>query len=856
MYIPADARDRILALRARRGLSQAGLARRLGVPVALVSRWERGAARPTARQAKALAALEGDAAGRPAPEAPPMTSFLGRDEDLEGLASLLDTHRLVTVAGPGGAGKTRLVQELTRRCPERWGDVWSVALAPLAEPADVFLAVALAAGVAHGAAASQLGGLAARVRGPVLLVLDNCEHLVEPAASLVAGLLAAAPALRVIATSRETLRVEGERVWRIAPLGTPSQDATVEEIAAAPSVQLFLDRARARRPSLGWDGPLASDVGTICRASDGLPLAIELAAAMTAGLSVHELARRLTDGSSGLSEGARSLPERQRTMHATVAWSYALLSPAEQAALDRLSVFAGGFEIDAAEAVCDLPETPALVASLVEKSLLTFQERDGIGRYGMLESIRQFAGGRLSGRPDAATAPERMAHFFRSLAAAHAAGTGNIERRLHRDLPNFLLALDWALAHEPGEALIGLVRPTTGFWAAYGHAGAGLAWFDRALSSESLPDATRAVVLNAATANAAFAGEPRRALAYATAAAEAARRAADSAALVSALFYQGLAHERLGDFAEAFVPLEAALEVAPASARASPLLELAWCRSAVGDLAGARALIAQVSPGGASENPRLAAAADLYLGDTYVAEGDLATAMACYDRSLARLQAVGGGYEIAAIEGRFGVITSELGAFAEALGHFARAWPVVRPAWGNHYVHWIYTISLVPLAAATAPEQAALLHGASEATRGLGNTVLPYWQAFYDNAIARAKRAAGEQRFAALAREGERLTLIEAVDGALSAIEAALSHPAAAGAPFGAGLSERESGVLQFVASGASNKEIASALAISPRTVERHLANIYAKIDARGRADAIAWAAAHRDQPSGHPKNG
>ncbi|MGW4476333.1 BTAD domain-containing putative transcriptional regulator [Nonomuraea sp. NPDC004354] len=348
-----------------------------------------------------LAVLRADPSLGPAPGAPEagvsrrglraqLTSFVGRAEELERLQALLEEARLVTLIGPGGAGKTRLATEAAATAPR---DVCFVELAPISDAADLPQAVVSAldlrdslhaAGRVPADAATRL--VAALAERRLLLVLDNCEHLVGAAAALADRLLAACPHLRLLVTSREALGITGESIVPVSPLPLPPPGAP--RALDYPAVRLFTDRAAAVRP--GFTVEDEDQLVRICRALDGLALAIELAAARLRSLSVAEVAARLDDRFRLLARGSRTALPRHQTLRAVVAWSWDLLDADEQAMARRLTVFVGGATLEAAERVCGLPEE--LLASLVEKSLVQVEH----GRYRMLETIRAFCAERLA----------------------------------------------------------------------------------------------------------------------------------------------------------------------------------------------------------------------------------------------------------------------------------------------------------------------------------------------------------------------------------------------------------------------------------------------------------------------------
>jgi predicted ATPase/DNA-binding SARP family transcriptional activator len=363
-----------------------------------------------------------------------LTSFIGRDDELSRVTKLLAETRLITLTGPGGAGKTRLAIEAGASLVAPDG-VWFVPLAPVSNAQDVAPAVLAAIG-AHDTAwpgdtieAARLAALSPLDRlcellaaRDLVLILDNCEHLLDPAASLAAEVLASAPDVRILATSREPLGVTGETLSPVPSLPLPAQDADAAELAGNPAVRLFTDRAAAVRPGFVVDDENAAAVVTICRALDGIPLAIELAAARVRSLTPQQVAGRLADRFGLLSVASRGTLPRHQTLRAIVDWSWDLLDDAERAILRRLSVFSGGATPESAEQVCLLGGEPAggrhvvdVVASLLDKSLVT-AGGDSQVRYRLLETVRAYAAERLAQAGETEQVAAAHARYFLDLA--------------------------------------------------------------------------------------------------------------------------------------------------------------------------------------------------------------------------------------------------------------------------------------------------------------------------------------------------------------------------------------------------------------------------------------------------------
>jgi predicted ATPase/DNA-binding SARP family transcriptional activator/tetratricopeptide (TPR) repeat protein len=455
-------------------------------------------------QAQHLAILRRDAGDEPAAAArgnlpAPVSSFLGRDADLTRLGGMLRRSRLVTLVGPGGSGKTRLAVEASRlAAPLVPGGAWLVELAKVTDPADVPTAVVDAVGawdavpfdrpVEHRATPQER--LVAALRSqPTLLLLDNCEHVVDAAAALADSLLSVCPDLRVLATSREPLSVSGETLCPVPPLAHDTADLDLDVLGAVPAVALFVDRAQAVDPSFTLVTGNAAAVAEICRRLDGLPLALELAAARSRTLPVTQIADRLGDRFRLLTGGSRTALPRHRTLQAVVEWSWGLLSDHERDLAERLAVFPAGVSPEAARFVVsraggDERDADELVAALVDKSLL--QLRDG-PRYRMLETIREYGTDRLADRGVLAEAREVHAAWFSDLVQ-------RVEPLLRgRDqLPwialslterdNVLAALQYLCDRGDADRAVRLATGIAWLWTLRGEHAAVTTWFSRALA--------------------------------------------------------------------------------------------------------------------------------------------------------------------------------------------------------------------------------------------------------------------------------------------------------------------------------------------------------------------------------------
>jgi predicted ATPase/class 3 adenylate cyclase len=396
------------------------------------------------------------------------TSFIGRQRELAKAADLLKTSRLLTLTGPGGSGKTRLALHLAADVLDRYPDgVWLVELALVTDPAGVAPAVAAAAHIGEHPGRPVVETISAGLsQRHLLLVLDNCEHLIAACADLAAALLRTCPQLTILATSREGLNVPGETLMPVPALRVPESDTLLplDELREYEAVSLFVDRCASYQPAFALTKENAADIVRICRRLDGVPLALELAAARVRVLSVAQVAKRLDDRFRLLTGGSRTVLARQQTLRAMIDWSYDLLSDSERLLLRRLSVFVGGWTLEAAEGVCagegiEQEAILELLAHLVDKSLVLMQDRAGAARYRMLETIREYAREKLVDSGEAPTLRKRhFEHFFKygmdlpfwtgATPAAMAASGGSFQRRqiarhFGIEYENWHAALEW-----------------------------------------------------------------------------------------------------------------------------------------------------------------------------------------------------------------------------------------------------------------------------------------------------------------------------------------------------------------------------------------------------------------------------
>ena len=411
-----------------------------------------------------------------------LTGLLGRERELARLEKLIDEARLVTLTGTGGVGKTRLVLALAAAALDQFPDgAWLTDLAGIADPELVPSLVLEALGVRQSGGMLLIEALRYRLRtAELLLVLDNCEHVLSACAELASDLLRGSPGLRVLTTSREPLGIAGEAVYVVPPLAVPAEQAGTEALAHAPAVQLFFERASALHGGAGLAATTIAAAARICRELDGLPLAIELAAARTTALSVEEIEVHLADRFRLLAYRRPTADPRHQALKAAIDWSYDLLPSEEQRAFQQLSVFAGGFRLKEAAAVCcdgDEPAALDIIDRLTSKSLTIAEMVAGGTRYRMLETVRQYAAGRLAVDGEADQASDRHAVAFLQFAERE-----HDLAALSRDHDNFRAALDHTLSRT-GEAGPQLASALGSFWLARGFLQESQSWLERALAA-------------------------------------------------------------------------------------------------------------------------------------------------------------------------------------------------------------------------------------------------------------------------------------------------------------------------------------------------------------------------------------
>ncbi len=801
-------------------------------------------------------------------------SFVGRERDLAELARLLGEVRALTLCGPGGIGKTRLALRLACEIVPGYPDgAWLAELGDTEDPALVPLRVAATLGIREEPDRPLAETLADALRPRrMVLILDTCEHVVDACAALVQLLLASCPSLRLIATSREPLRVRGETAWRVPPLELPGPlgEPPGQDTAGHEAIRLFTERAAAVRPGFALGTGNIDAVVRLCRMLDGIPLAIELAAARVRALSVEQIAGRLGNRFQLLASGDRTAPPRHQTLRATVNWSYELLTGPEQVLLRRLSVFSG-WNLEMAEQVCAGGEISApmvldLLAALIDKSLVTVDaELDGSARYRLLDMIREYAAARLAESGEDAAIRARHRDYLLNLTesiVARAFVRGDppwpervvMYRRAHAERANLVAAL--ALTAERGEAQIGLrlCCALRGPWVAYGDVTEGAGWFDQFLGQAG--EVSQAVRARALMLRAELAFEQQEYTSAASFAAAGISLCQSAAGPGTAGGHRILAlvSLRVGRRDEALASAEAAVAAAAAAGEDWEEGLAQTTRAAVlarrGRLDDAqRAYEAALDV--LRDNNGWGVAQTLYgLGALARARRDHDAALRHFRAALALYRAIDARPEIARCLAGVGWVALSQRDLALARASLTECMQLsVATGQRLAIARGLEALGVLALAEGD-PARAIRLEGAGQVLReAVGHASPPQARTRIDALFGAARRHLGADASAALLAEGKAMTADEAIRHGTGppgppprggAGGAAGPAPAAAATSV---LTARELQIAALIARGLSNRGIAAELVISPATVARHVANIFAKLGFRTRAQVAAWAA-------------
>jgi predicted ATPase/DNA-binding SARP family transcriptional activator len=759
----------------------------------------------------------------------PLTTLVGREEQIRGIETRLRLVRLLTLTGSGGVGKTRLAVQIAESLAEDDHDgVWFVDLSSLTDPSLVPQTVAFALEVreevGHTLTQTLIRALQSR---QLLLVLDGCEHLVSSCARLVESLLQGCRHLRILATSRQPLGVAGETVWRVPSLSLPDPSRLPAADRDLPpllmdyaAIRLFVERAALVQPDFQLTPHNARAVAQVCLRLDGIPLAIELAAARVKALPVEQIARRFNQLFRLLTGGPRSALSRQQTMEATIRWSYDLLSEPERRLLCRLSVFAGNWTLEAAEAVCG-EAVLDLLSSLIDRSMVVYEPRHGEGRYRLLETVRQYGRERLAEFDEAEPLGDRHLHYYLQRAEEAAPTLFGPEAEpwlnlLEAEHDNLRAALEWALTGKHcGEEALRLTAALWRFWHRRGYLSEGRGWLTAALSaSDGLGrTAARAGACNGAGFLAFHQGEVAAARLYLDEALSIAGELGDRALIAAALHSQGYMAWYWNDLASAHRHYESELAIHREAGNRQEVARtlchlgiiagdrgdtdlsrlyfeesltiarevedralVATCLHSQGhtavyrrDYAAARALYAQVLALGREMNDRTRVATALHrLGSVAYVEGDFAAARRHLEESLAVGRALEEKTLIAAALHHLGLAIGAQGERAPARSHLAESLALYQELRDNRGIALVLD-ACAGLAVAQGQERrAALLLGAADALReAVSSPARPSHRAEGDPTLLAARVALGDTELTTVLDKGRALTLADAIATAL-----------------------------------------------------------------------------------------
>ncbi len=742
----------------------------------------------------------------------PLTSFIGRERELAQAKRLLQGSYLVTLTGPGGSGKTRLCIAVAAEVAGDYPDgVFFVPLAPVRDPALVPLTIVQSIGLQDARDVPLMEHLISQLRErQLLIVLDNFEHLLA-GAPVLTRLLRETSAVRILVSSRSPLHVYGEQECPVPPLAVPDLDArpTAASLAACESVRLFAARAAGAVPGFTLDDENAPTVAQIARRLDGLPLAIELAAARVKLLPPEAILPRLEDSLGLLTGGSRDLPDRQQALRATIAWSHELLTEGARRLLAVCSVFAGGASLEAIETVCDVVDIglPVLdgLQELVDQSLLRQVTRSGPVRYVMLETIREYAAERLDAMPEAEAVRGAHAAAFLALVEADGRPHAGLARkqwleRVDVEHNNIRAALSWYRGHDPPAALR-LAAAMAAFWSLRGHHTEGRQRLGDLL--ELVPEA--------------------------------------STARVSALTGAAWLAIDQGGYAEAAGLLGESIRISDTLGdtvgEAIATVCLGRCEMSNRDLAAGIPHVerAVTLVSGTDDRPATAFVT-FYSGLVALLTGQLESACGLFARCAAMAAELGLEPLSARARQMLGFPLLELGGLAPARAALAESFPVCMEV-GDRWVVQVGLAGFIGLAAKTGrPRLALRLAGAGNAYQDANEFSMPVpIQEMVDRWLAPARAKAGRSA-ERLVAEGRRLTPEEAVDLVLANEPDDAPPPGARPA-----LTRRETEVAALAARGLTNRDIAAQLFLSVRTVEVHVDHILTKLGFHTRTQLAAW---------------
>jgi predicted ATPase/DNA-binding CsgD family transcriptional regulator len=788
-----------------------------------------------------------------------LTSFVGRQREVAEISHLVQSSRLVTMTGAAGSGKTRVALRsasvLVQHFPD--GTYW-VELAQLDDPRLVPGTVANALHVPESADRPVLESLVdALDQKSLLLILDNCEHVRDACSSMLA-ILQSRTSVSVLATSREPLNVAGEQLYLLPPMSVPPAGAALDQLAQHDAVRLFAERARRVLPSFRIEDNTADVVASICRRLDGLPLAIELASARINVLSLEQIAERLDNRFGLLGVASPEMRTHHRTLRSAIDWSYELLSPAEQAMLRRLSVFAGGCTLDSVEHVCvgDPLRSEIVIdslASLIDKSLVIARTLvRGDARYMFLETIREYGLEQLHAAGEVSEVRDRHLRYYRDLSEDVAPKLAGSYQQLwvawiESEHDNLRSALSWALESEQIESGLRVAIALYQFWTIRNFATEGLRWFDELLnrSSETVSPRLRANALAFAAFMAGFKGETHAQITYGRRAAElfASMDAKDPRARAWALTAQAHGARAAGDFRAEFEIASEVTQIYRDLGESYLTGIVLTTYTPIATLLGEYERAHEMLDEGMSllrerGDPYRIGMAWNFAGDLARCEERYARAVAAYEESLSLLRKCKAERDLASVLNNLGHATLHRGELRNAHKHFRDSMTLHqsqqnRPGMGECLIGFA---ALAVVTGLTGIGVRLLSAADTRSTSGYASA----WSATrkeYDHYLDLARRSLTRHEFEAERAAGQSMSIQQAVEVALNL--PVRTRTGRVDRRHSDELTTREREIANLVAQGKSNQEIAGELSVSKRTVEKHISNMLPKLRVTNRAGIV-----------------